>query len=59
MVKVRREVIEKLKLIDIVYELVDVRILMLLRNLMIEDILKNKLWIMLLNKVDKVDVVVI
>ena len=43
----------KLKLIDIVYELVDARIPMSSRNPMIEDILKNKPRIMLLNKADK------
>lgn len=37
MAKARREVTEKLKLIDIVYELVDARIPMSSRNPMIED----------------------
>lgn len=46
MAKARREVTEKLKLIDIVYELVDARIPMSSRNPMIEDILKNKPRIM-------------
>ena len=55
MAKARREVTEKLKLIDIVYELVDARIPMSSRNPMIEDILKNKPRIMLLNKADKAD----
>lgn len=41
MAKARREVTEKLKLIDIVYELVDARIPMSSRNPMIEDILKQ------------------
>lgn len=40
MAKARREVTEKLKLIDIVYELVDARIPMSSRNPMIEEILK-------------------
>ncbi|MCY8574181.1 ribosome biogenesis GTPase YlqF, partial [Bacillus haynesii] len=48
MAKARREVTEKLKLIDIVYELVDARIPMSSRNPMIEEILKNKPRIMLL-----------
>ncbi|MDA1475559.1 ribosome biogenesis GTPase YlqF [Bacillus changyiensis] len=55
MAKARREVTEKLKLIDIVYELVDARIPMSSRNPMIEDILKHKPRIMLLNKADKAD----
>ncbi|KKB75621.1 MULTISPECIES: ribosome biogenesis GTPase YlqF [Bacillus] len=55
MAKARREVTEKLKLIDIVYELVDARIPMSSRNPMIEEILKNKPRIMLLNKADKAD----
>lgn len=42
MAKARREVTEKLKLIDIVYELVDARIPMSSRNPMIEDILKKQ-----------------
>ncbi|MGY3837328.1 ribosome biogenesis GTPase YlqF [Bacillus atrophaeus] len=58
MAKARREVTEKLKLIDIVYELVDARIPMSSRNPMIEEILKNKPRIMLLNKADKADVAV-
>ncbi|MCB7160579.1 ribosome biogenesis GTPase YlqF [Bacillus subtilis] len=58
MAKARREVTEKLKLIDIVYELVDARIPMSSRNPMIEDILKNKPRIMLLNKSDKADAAV-
>ncbi|MCY8302431.1 ribosome biogenesis GTPase YlqF [Bacillus spizizenii] len=58
MAKARREVTEKLKLIDIVYELVDARIPMSSRNPMIEDILKNKPRIMLLNKADKADAAV-
>lgn len=58
MAKARREVTEKLKLIDIVYELVDARIPMSSRNPMIEEILKNKPRIMLLNKADKADAAV-
>ncbi|WP_368237058.1 ribosome biogenesis GTPase YlqF [Bacillus velezensis] len=58
MAKARREVTEKLKLIDIVYELVDARIPMSSRNPMIEEILKKKPRIMLLNKADKADAAV-
>ncbi|MBR0606495.1 ribosome biogenesis GTPase YlqF [Bacillus safensis] len=55
MAKARREVTEKLKLIDIVFELTDARIPMSSRNPMIEEILQNKPKIMLLNKADKAD----
>ncbi len=55
MAKARREVTEKLKLIDIVFELTDARIPMSSRNPMIEEILQNKPKIVLLNKADKAD----
>ncbi|MGE6631382.1 ribosome biogenesis GTPase YlqF [Bacillus sp. NPDC077027] len=55
MAKARRQVTEKLKLIDIVFELTDARIPMSSRNPMIEEILQNKPKIMLLNKADKAD----
>lgn len=42
MAKARRQVVEKLKLIDIVYELVDARIPQSSRNPMIDDIIANK-----------------
>ncbi len=53
MAKARRQVTEKLKLIDIVYELVDARIPQSSRNPMIDEIIVNKPRIVLLNKVDK------
>lgn len=55
MAKARRQVTEKLKLIDIVYELVDARIPQSSRNPMIDEIIVNKPRIVLLNKTDKAD----
>lgn len=55
MAKAKREVTEKLKLIDIVYELVDARIPFASRNPMIDEIVKNKPRIVLLNKADKAE----
>ncbi|RAK23351.1 ribosome biogenesis GTPase A [Anoxybacillus vitaminiphilus] len=55
MAKAKREVQEKLKFIDIVFELVDARIPTSSRNPMIDEILVNKPRIMLLNKADMAD----
>ena len=55
MAKARREVTEKLKLIDIVYELIDARIPLSSRNPMIDEIIKQKPRIVLLNKADMAD----
>ncbi|WP_409305401.1 ribosome biogenesis GTPase YlqF [Peribacillus sp. SCS-155] len=55
MAKARREVTEKLKLIDIVYELVDARLPMSSRNPMIDEIIQHKPRIILLNKADMAD----
>ncbi|WAA10696.1 ribosome biogenesis GTPase YlqF [Fervidibacillus albus] len=55
MAKARREVTEKLKLIDIVFELVDARIPFSSRNPMIDQIIQNKPRIVLLNKADLAD----
>ncbi|WP_078434365.1 ribosome biogenesis GTPase YlqF [Metabacillus halosaccharovorans] len=55
MAKARRQVTEKLKLIDIVFELVDARIPMSSRNPMIDDIVSSRPRIVLLNKADKAD----
>jgi ribosome biogenesis GTPase A len=55
MAKARRQVTEKLKLIDIVFELVDARIPMSSRNPMIDEIVSSKPRIVLLNKADKAD----
>jgi ribosome biogenesis GTPase A len=55
MAKAKREVQEKLKLIDIVFELLDARIPLSSRNPMIDEILANKPRIILLNKADMAD----
>lgn len=55
MAKARREVTEKLKLIDIVFELIDARIPLSSRNPMIDEIIKQKPRIILLNKADMAD----
>lgn len=55
MAKARREVTEKLKLIDIVFELVDARIPASSRNPMIDEIIQHKPRIILLNKADMAD----
>ncbi|MBE4908747.1 ribosome biogenesis GTPase YlqF [Bacillus luteolus] len=55
MAKARRQVTEKLKFIDIVYELVDARIPLASRNPMIDEIITNKPRLVLLNKADMAD----
>ncbi|MTH52724.1 ribosome biogenesis GTPase YlqF [Bacillus mangrovi] len=55
MAKARRQVTEKLKLIDIVYELVDARLPLSSRNPMIDEIVSSKPRIILLNKADMAD----
>ncbi|NCU16260.1 ribosome biogenesis GTPase YlqF [Pallidibacillus pasinlerensis] len=55
MAKARREVTEKLKLIDIVFELTDARIPFSSRNPMIDEIISQKPRIVLLNKADMAD----
>ncbi|WP_100330893.1 ribosome biogenesis GTPase YlqF [Bacillus xiapuensis] len=55
MAKARREVTEKLKLVDIVFELVDARLPMSSRNPMIDDIIQQKPRLVLLNKADMAD----
>lgn len=55
MAKARRQIEEKLKLIDIVIELLDARIPLSSRNPMIDEILRNKPRIVLLNKADLAD----
>jgi ribosome biogenesis GTPase A len=55
MAKARRQVTEKLKLIDIVFELVDARIPAASRNPMIDEIISNKPRLLLLNKSDLAD----
>ena len=55
MAKARREISEKLKFVDIIFELVDARIPMSSRNPMIEEIVGNKPRLLLLNKSDMAD----
>ena len=50
MAKAKREIEEKLKFVDIVFELVDARIPISSRNPMIHDILKNKPRLLLMTK---------
>ncbi|PLT30124.1 ribosome biogenesis GTPase YlqF [Peribacillus deserti] len=55
MAKARREVTEKLKLVDIIFELVDARIPASSRNPMIDEIISHKPRLILLNKADLAD----
>ncbi|WP_371932684.1 ribosome biogenesis GTPase YlqF [Bacillus carboniphilus] len=55
MAKARRQVTEKLKLVDIVFELVDARIPMSSRNPLIDEIINQKPKLILLNKADMAD----
>jgi ribosome biogenesis GTPase A len=55
MAKARREVTEKLKLVDIIFELVDARLPLSSRNPMIDQIIQQKPRLMILNKADMAD----
>lgn len=55
MAKARREVTEKLKLVDIIFELLDARIPYSSRNPMIDEIIHQKPRLVLLNKADMAD----
>lgn len=55
MAKARREITERLKLIDVVFELVDARIPISSRNPMIDEIVVDKPRLLLLNKSDMAD----
>lgn len=55
MAKARREVTEKLKLVDIIFELVDARLPFSSRNPMIDEIIAHKPRLVLLNKADMAD----
>lgn len=55
MAKAKREAQEKLKVIDVVIELVDARIPLSSRNPVIDELAKNKPRLMLLNKTDLAD----
>ncbi|WP_342525842.1 ribosome biogenesis GTPase YlqF [Chryseomicrobium sp. FSL W7-1435] len=55
MAKARREVTENLKLVDIVFELVDARLPVSSRNPMLEQIVHQKIKLMILTKADMAD----
>ncbi|WNS79745.1 ribosome biogenesis GTPase YlqF [Domibacillus sp. DTU_2020_1001157_1_SI_ALB_TIR_016] len=55
MAKARRQVTEKLKLVDIIFELVDARLPLSSRNPMIDEILNQKPRLVILNKEDMAD----
>lgn len=55
MAKARREVTEKLKLVDIIFELVDARIPVSSANPMLQNIIEQKPRLILLNKADIAD----
>ncbi|WP_166238016.1 ribosome biogenesis GTPase YlqF [Paenibacillus turpanensis] len=55
MTRARRQIEEKLKLIDVAIELLDARLPLSSRNPMIDDILKDKPRLVLLNKTDLAD----
>ena len=55
MAKTKRQIIEDLKLIDVVIELLDARLPLSSRNPDIKEITKNKKKIIILNKVDLAD----
>ncbi|WP_409253682.1 ribosome biogenesis GTPase YlqF [Bacillus sp. SCS-153A] len=55
MAKARRQVTEKLKLVDIIIELVDARIPISSRNPMIDEVVQQKPRLVLLNKADMAD----
>jgi ribosome biogenesis GTPase A len=55
MTRARRQIEDKLKLIDIAFELLDARVPMASRNPMVDDILRSKPRLVLLNKTDLAD----
>lgn len=55
MTKARRQIEDKLKLIDVVIELLDSRLPLSSRNPMIDDILRDKPRLIILNKADLAD----
>ncbi|WP_141431195.1 ribosome biogenesis GTPase YlqF [Bacillus sp. 03113] len=55
MAKARRQVTEKLKLVDLIFELVDARLPYSSRNPMIDEIIQHKPRLVLLNKADMAD----
>lgn len=55
MAKARRQVTEKLKLVDIIFELVDARLPLSSRNPMIDEVIQQKPRLIILNKMDMAD----
>ncbi|HEX6923723.1 MAG TPA: ribosome biogenesis GTPase YlqF, partial [Bacillales bacterium] len=55
MAKTKREVTEKLKRIDVVFELVDARVPLSSRNPMVDEMTTGKPRLLLLNKADMAD----
>lgn len=55
MAKARRQVTEKLKLVDIVFELIDARLPMSSRNPMLDEVIHQKQRLLILNKADMAD----
>lgn len=55
MAKAKRQVQEHLKLVDIVFELVDARLPLSSRNPMIDEVINQKPRLILLNKADMAD----
>ena len=55
MAKARRQVSEKLKLVDIIFELVDARLPLSSRNPMIDEVINQKPRLLILNKHDMAD----
>ncbi|PZX07955.1 ribosome biogenesis GTPase A [Psychrobacillus insolitus] len=55
MAKARREVTENLKMVDIIFELVDARLPLSSRNPMIDEVVHQKTRLLILNKVDMAD----
>ncbi|WP_431811340.1 ribosome biogenesis GTPase YlqF [Lysinibacillus sp. FW12] len=55
MAKARREVTEKLKLVDIIFELIDARLPLSSRNPMIDEVINQKPRLLILNKADMTD----
>ena len=55
MAKARRQVTEKIKLVDIIFELVDARLPLSSRNPILDEIIGEKPRIIILNKSDLAD----
>ncbi|MER2262735.1 MAG: ribosome biogenesis GTPase YlqF, partial [Psychrobacillus sp.] len=55
MAKARREVTENLKLVDIIFELIDARLPLSSRNPMLDEVVHQKTRLLILNKMDMAD----